>query len=1041
MAFQDPYGNKNFLGNLVDDAAATAFVLANRWDSTQDGLGVPVDGTWYYSTTTNEFVGRMNGAWVPITGSVAITGNGEIYVDAVDGNDVTGDGSIGKPYQTFKAACDAQPIPGPLDVAVFLQPLTFHLAPGVYAEGMATYLPQRMHITITGDNCRLSTPNAIMWTIDPQLWNTYGLATDKDAPTVRFVRKPSVGWEPGLKIHDDNYPQGFRLVDGSIQVQNANAGCGFPMPDFHVVEINGAVRESFYVFNDASGTADELDATRVMKLYLKDSPAQDDGGNHSWICAHVDTSDVPGGWFQDNRIDIYAARSSVFMCGVCRINWMEDCEYFANFDRDIFGNPYAYGRVDGGYGNVRGAVIHRSKALIDSYFGMGPDPSVNAQYHTTCNAIVFDESSLVTMAMACPDLGGLSFVGFTLDNLGAYGRGWWNGESEYRSAHDCVRIPASLDLSSDPTAGWRLFEHTYDCAPNWVSLGVALSASNMLTIELQSGTYVMGASKDLDQEYVSVVGAGSSPVLEASGDARTPSTRILVPDGIDLGWDADSGRMERIGILKIATTPGQACLLMRKDSPSSVFKELFFRGTGVSPPYAVMLMGVSCSSAWYDCHTDLNGFIYGGSATGLYKNCTAGSLSFGASSGPDVGATFDGTAMDCVAGTCSFGVASNGGNVLCAGTLTRCVVPGNYAFGVSVLTGAPPGTGGNAECSATMVDCEARGYSYGYAEHGHSTFSGEASDCIGTERCFGCGADDSTMYDMLCSGDLDHCVAGIYSFGAATVQPASASFTGTAKHCESGDYSFGYGASSPGTCSGTIEDTIGGDGCFGTSVDNNALCDAILNRVTGGDGCFGVTNNPPAGVTAAFQGVATDCHAGVRSFGSCIVTADSVACCTVKGSVTRCTAGERSFGSGGAAVPGSCNGVYTDCVGGEDCWGSRVGGVGGAEKCTFIRCYRSTRTGTDVWHLGSSNKLSGCTLIMLGDFPVIDLYDDTAPAVLYDCTIRKTTPGANPSITDSGGGGMDIKMAHCRLGIDIGATVTNLIVDGYNVIDPEVEAF
>lgn len=64
MSFTNPYRNHNFLGNFASDAAALTFIQANRFDSTQDGLGNPMPGMVYYNTVTNDSKLYKNNSWV-----------------------------------------------------------------------------------------------------------------------------------------------------------------------------------------------------------------------------------------------------------------------------------------------------------------------------------------------------------------------------------------------------------------------------------------------------------------------------------------------------------------------------------------------------------------------------------------------------------------------------------------------------------------------------------------------------------------------------------------------------------------------------------------------------------------------------------------------------------------------------------------------------------------------------------------------------------------------------------------------------------------
>jgi len=90
-----------------------------------------------------------------------------------------------------------------------------------------------------------------------------------------------------------------------------------------------------------------------------------------------------------------------------------------------------------------------------------------------------------------------------------------------------------------------------------------------------------------------------------------------------------------------------------------------------------------------------------------------------------------------------------------------------------------------------------------------------------------------------------------------------------------------------------------------------------------------------------------------------------------------------------------------------------------------------------VWHVGGSFKASYCDFYTSAANATIDIYNDVNPPAFYACTIINA--GAGETVSDSGGGGQNVNMVHCRLKHVIGATVTNLIVDGHNVVDANLE--
>jgi len=67
MGFNDAYGQKNYMGEWVDDATLLTFIQAAEWDSNGDGTGGPQDGMWYYNSTSNKFRFYRDGRWADDT--------------------------------------------------------------------------------------------------------------------------------------------------------------------------------------------------------------------------------------------------------------------------------------------------------------------------------------------------------------------------------------------------------------------------------------------------------------------------------------------------------------------------------------------------------------------------------------------------------------------------------------------------------------------------------------------------------------------------------------------------------------------------------------------------------------------------------------------------------------------------------------------------------------------------------------------------------------------------------------------------------------
>lgn len=69
MSFTAPYEQLNYMGESVNDAAATATVQANDWDTNGNGTGNPQEGMFYWNTTSKTYLVWNGVAWSAITGT------------------------------------------------------------------------------------------------------------------------------------------------------------------------------------------------------------------------------------------------------------------------------------------------------------------------------------------------------------------------------------------------------------------------------------------------------------------------------------------------------------------------------------------------------------------------------------------------------------------------------------------------------------------------------------------------------------------------------------------------------------------------------------------------------------------------------------------------------------------------------------------------------------------------------------------------------------------------------------------------------------
>jgi len=100
------------------------------------------------------------------------TGTGVLHVDATNGSDLTGDGSVGNPFASIAYA--ASTISAPVSYAEFSTPLVFMVAPGTYSADVT--LPYRLDMRITGDNVDIT--GKLIWGYDIQYWYGQSLLTN-----------------------------------------------------------------------------------------------------------------------------------------------------------------------------------------------------------------------------------------------------------------------------------------------------------------------------------------------------------------------------------------------------------------------------------------------------------------------------------------------------------------------------------------------------------------------------------------------------------------------------------------------------------------------------------------------------------------------------------------------------------------------------------------------------------------------------------------------------------------------------------------------
>jgi hypothetical protein len=455
------------------------------------------------------------------------------------------------------------------------------------------------------------------------------------------------------------------------------------------------------------------------------------------------------------------------------------------------------------------------------------------------------------------------------------------------------------------------------------------------------------------------------------------------------------------------------------------------------------------------------GVTAGCSASVIISDCTGLDDCYGSSSAE---AVFAGVALDSRGGSRCWGYGSNntGATVTFSGTAFRCFATGN-SFGAGYGT-AP------AVFSGRTYDCTSGNCSFGYSYDALVTFTGKVIRCDSGGYSFACSGSgmppgattggsvdvtDAIFQDCVSSvgasfgvtlGDtgadsiiitdsrFERCKSlGPASFVIANAGDVTVNSGSCFVDCESSDYSYAFCNGSLGAAgsivAGTFRRCTGGDGSFCVSVSNNATFNGTFELCVAGDHAFCATADATDTYVAEFSGNAYDCRADANAFG---VAYNGGLSATLSGRLYRCISGDFSFGYSAAGVGlGVCSGYLEDCTAGDSSFGGQVsGGVSG----TLMRCRRIDPAGSAIL-LDSGARLIDCQF-SASSYVLTILAAGTTPQI-YKCLLYST--GADPTIYSAGA--VDARIAHCIMNTNADANVTNLIIDGYNVVDPAVGGF
>jgi hypothetical protein len=643
---------------------------------------------------------------------------GKVYVDAIFGNDLTGDGTPGKPYKTLASACLAQPEPdlNPLiGMPTFMTPLIFYVAPGQYPEDV-TY-PQRVGITVVGMDCEIGGTHS--WDIDPMWWDLFTLSD-----VIPYLVYQGKSYTPELLPHMVAGGQSSRqlsLTAGTLQVTNRNPTYAYAMPEWHTLVLDNVVTDAFAILNKPCATLLTDNPTGPMYTYLRSVRTAWNGGGR-FLAGEVDRVEdgMGGGLFSANTVHVWAEDSDVALAGVCRIRKLERCRIYADRTLDHAGDPYVYGCVDGNFADKGDERVHVLDSMFDA-FNLGCDPAALAPAHTEAYAMVLDRASLASFAEA---LLYSTMLGFSIGDRGAFGRGFMFEDDDLED-YSFIRIP-HYDSRGDYPGGVlaaTLFSYSYLYAGNWEPFGNNLSTTNRLRIEVEAGHYRFESGQLFDWDFIDVVGA--------KGDKRYPAparsgTIFQFPYAFGSVWDCLDSSLENIWLERessFAPPTDFNVVTFNGNATHCRFSNLWFSvvpgGVGVAP-YAVSategVAGIVIGGTWRDCGADIDGLFAACSVNGTFIGCYAGDDSFagGLPNTADGENVMEGYFEDCWAGDSSFGATRyNAGNASCGVFASRPVVL-RRCIGMRGCFGATA-DGGDAACTADALDCIAYNSSFGVA--------------------------------------------------------------------------------------------------------------------------------------------------------------------------------------------------------------------------------------------------------------------------------------------------------------------------------------
>jgi hypothetical protein len=252
------------------------------------------------------------------------------------------------------------------------------------------------------------------------------------------------------------------------------------------------------------------------------------------------------------------------------------------------------------------------------------------------------------------------------------------------------------------------------------------SANNRVSLIIFPGTYSLDSELQIDSEYIDIIGIGAqvqSPAVFITTNTLNVSANNVMVSGISVGSLAFKAASNK-PLQKFENCVGG----------NGSFAGIFGDGSTIAAGTYINCVGGAGS---------FGGSWNGGSAIGIFKNCSGGAYSFGS------GGTANGTFIDCVAGDWSFGLILSSGLYINCSAGNYCFAYGGDAAGSYINCSAGNAFGGQGGiASGVFKGCSAGYYSFGGFTDGKA--SGKFIDCTANHSSFGSAGGSATGQFINC---------------------------------------------------------------------------------------------------------------------------------------------------------------------------------------------------------------------------------------------------------------------------------------------------